>query len=344
MTPWAKLTALGQKRRLGEMARTALSSYDLDVQGLKLIFHGENATFRVSTGSGSSSSVYRENTYLLRLHGRELSYLPRIESEMAWLQALREDEGLAVPEPVLTRDGALSSVVEVKGYTRPVTVMKWLNGKFVKTLDRERALALGRLMGRLHRHSQAWERPEGFFRDAWDWEGLFGERAGFEISAEEAWRLVPEEYRSMIDQATEGVRRAHEEIGRSSDVWGLVHADLHEGNVLYTDGEARPIDFDDSREAPWVYDFAVALNEYDSGYGDLGWLSTVVEGYEEEHSIDRELFRFMPTLMAGRQASLMLWVVAKAQVQPEFQKFADRWFPSMGHRGEVWLKTAPPVV
>src|SRR5690606_37167208 len=121
------------------------------------------------------------------------------------------------------------------------------------------ASALGRLMGQLHRHAREWKRPAGFLRGNWGAEGLFGENAGFEVSVERVWELVPDEYREVIQESADAARSVFAELGTGSDAWGLIHADLHEGNVLFTGDEARPIDFDDSREGLWLYDLAVAM-------------------------------------------------------------------------------------
>lgn len=341
---WSELSVVGQRRRLYEMARLALNEYPIEAKRIELLGHGENATFRVSTERSVRVGAYQEGVFLLRLHGRPPSFTPMIESEMAWLNALRKDEGLSVPEPVLDKGGRVLNSVCVEGYERPVTVMKWLNGQFTNTLNARKALALGQLLGRLHRHARSWKRPAGFQRGSWGAEGLFGENAGFEVSVEEVWSLIPEEYREVVQESADAARSVFAEMGTGADVWGLIHADLHEGNVLFAGNEARPIDFDDCREGLWLYDLAVAMNEYNSEVGMYEWLGTVLDGYDSVHKFDRSQLEYMPKLMAGRQACLMLWVTSKAQVQPAFQELLPRWAPYVCHRAGQWLRDEPPLL
>ena len=50
--PFEDLTYLGQVRRLRKLALSALDAYDIDVAQCKLIFHGENTTYRIDTADG----------------------------------------------------------------------------------------------------------------------------------------------------------------------------------------------------------------------------------------------------------------------------------------------------
>src|SRR5690606_24437972 len=58
---------------------------------VRLINHSENHTFQIDTqGQGS---------FTLRIHRPGYQSQPSIESELAWLAALRRDTGLPIPEP-----------------------------------------------------------------------------------------------------------------------------------------------------------------------------------------------------------------------------------------------------
>lgn len=43
------------------------------------------------------------------------------------------------------------------------------------------------------------------------------------------------------------------------EVWGVIHADLHDGNYLFHDNELRPIDFARCGFGYYLYDIASAL-------------------------------------------------------------------------------------
>src|SRR6478609_7446855 len=100
MRAYDALTGRGQLGRLRRMGRTALERYPGDLDGARLVLlrHEQNATFRVD-GVGAR--------YVLRINRPGLQSEATVESEMAWLAALRRDTDLVVPEPVATRDGSL---------------------------------------------------------------------------------------------------------------------------------------------------------------------------------------------------------------------------------------------
>ncbi|HTO28712.1 MAG TPA: phosphotransferase, partial [Devosia sp.] len=65
----------------------------------RLINHSENQTFLVEAAG--------QGAFTLRVHRAGYQSRASIESELAWLMALRRDTDLAIPEPVPGRDGQL---------------------------------------------------------------------------------------------------------------------------------------------------------------------------------------------------------------------------------------------
>jgi Ser/Thr protein kinase RdoA (MazF antagonist) len=243
-------------RHLRAAALRALDRYPLLEPRLTFIAHSENATYRVDTPEGR---------YLLRLHvphhpgaicaGGQTA--PAIASELVWLQALRA-AGLPVPEPLATRSGEVVRVVNVEGEPQPVpsTLMCWVAGRFPTTLTLDHCRKAGELMASLHDHASGWEPPPAFQRPAWDW-------ASFESALAEMDALVA---RAPADLAlsradVEVFRACAERIRCTTEppargLWGLIHADLHTGNLIFHRGEARAIDFSRCGHGHFVYDIA----------------------------------------------------------------------------------------
>jgi hypothetical protein len=73
-----------------------LAAYGLEDARLTLLSHRYNTTFRVEVPGGP---------YVLRISRPQVQTAETIESEMAWLGALRRETDLGVPEPVRSRDG-----------------------------------------------------------------------------------------------------------------------------------------------------------------------------------------------------------------------------------------------
>jgi hypothetical protein len=125
------LTHREQITRLRRLAVRALDAYPLTDPQLRFVTHGENTTFKVEA-STDDGTVER---FLLRVHrpgrhGRFVDADAAIRSELRWLMALRAQTDLSVPEPLLTRDGELTTTAAAAGVPQPRTcsVLRWMDG------------------------------------------------------------------------------------------------------------------------------------------------------------------------------------------------------------------------
>jgi Ser/Thr protein kinase RdoA (MazF antagonist) len=324
MRPFEDLTYSGRLRRFRKLARTALDAYGLSDARLKFISYHGNVIYRVDARRqkqpASQDRRYAPGRYVLRIH-MDYHSAAAIRSELRWLIALRHDADLAVPEPVPTLDGELCIEPEIPATLgrRKCSLLRWLNGRFLKKTFRPvRARAWGRLMARLHEHAVTWQRPGDFTRRHNDWDGLFGDGARFEFPASRLWEAIPVRFREPFENVTRGVRRVMNDLGRGSDVYGLVHADLDvKTNVLFGDGEARVIDFDDSGFAYWLHDLAFALSPW-QGSKDWCWVQdSLLEGYSAVRPFPESQLKHLDLFMAAYNATLMLWMIDWALLCPQ---------------------------
>ena len=327
MKPFDKLTARGQQRRLRQLGLAALDRYDLAEPQLQFVNHGENTTFRLDTDERTllpPSSPFVNGRYLLRIHGASYNSPAEINSELMWLHALRQDMNLAVPEPLLNRAGQFAGLVESVGVPEPRTcsVLRWMRGAMHSDHPQPHHVKkLGRLVATLHEHARHWQPPADFTRRRWDWHGMFGDNAHFGADTATVWAQIPAQYRDSFEAVAERCRNAMNELGESPITWGLVHADLHLWNVLYADGEARAIDFDDCGWAFWVYDLAVILSRW--RFTDI-WPTmrdTLLHGYAEIRPFPADQLAYLDTFMVARKVSVMMWVVGKAIDDPSFRPY-----------------------
>jgi Ser/Thr protein kinase RdoA (MazF antagonist) len=116
------------------------------------------------------------------------------------------------------------------------------------------------------------------------------------------------------------------ELDAEPDAIGLIHSDLHLGNVLFYDGEARAIDFDDCGFGYWAYDFAAPL--VDSWHGEQfdGFRDALLDGYSRVRQVPEGQVGHLDTLIAARIARLALWATARAQAHPSFRQQLDDWW------------------
>ena len=99
-------------------------------------------------------------------------------------------------------------------------------------------------------------------------------------------RFIPADlldaWRSVIDQALEGVRRCFERAGSVPHI--RLHGDCHVGNVLWTDEGPHFVDFDDSRMGPAVQDLWMLLSGERAEM--TRQLSDLLAGYEQFFDFD----------------------------------------------------------
>jgi Ser/Thr protein kinase RdoA (MazF antagonist) len=338
MTPFINLTSRGQVRRLRILARRALTAYNLHDATFRLLQHGENTTFRVDvTGAlppeTSRGSLYHPGRFLLRVHRTGYQDVASIASELMWLAALRQ-AGLPVPEPVANQNGGLHTSASAPGVPGPRTcsLLRWINGRFYENHPQPHHIkAVERLMAKLHTQSSSWQPPSSFTRRSWDAEGLFGDNGGFNLPKDALWDLVPEEYADQFEEVAARTAAAMAALDVQPHVRGLIHADLHLGNILFGRDmtgvlEARPIDFDDCGYAHWVYDFAVVLGDYITEVTYPVFHAALLEGYSEIRPLPVEQLAHLGTFIAARLVSLLLWATDIAQVNRGFAPGLPGWY------------------
>lgn len=343
------LTHLGQVRRLGELARLALTEYELADSKMQLIFHGENTTFRVDATEARTGPDdlrrYNNRRFLLRVHRIGYQTREEIASELTWLGALRSMTSLVVPEPLQTRSGDPIASVSVPGLPegRHCSLLRWIDGRFMRKNPRPvHFWNLGKLMAALHDQAVNWNPPAGFRRRSWDWDGLFGDNAGVGMSGDRVWSLMPTKYRSLFEPIADRVRGVIKRLGDGPEAVGLIHADLHLDNVLFKGAEAASIDFDDCGYGNWIYDFAVSLGDV-VGEGEYGaFRDSLLGGYSECRPLPEGLLDHLDTFIAGRLVSLGIWLVGRAEDNPRFREKLDLWLGQVAGDIEQTLSSNNP--
>lgn len=127
-------------------------------------------------------------------------------------------------------------------------------------------------------------------------------------------------YRSVVDQALQGVRHCFERAGK---VNGLrLHGDCHAGNVLWTDDGPHFVDFDDSRMGPAVQDLWMLLSGERADM--VRQLSDVLAGYEDFHDFDARELHLIEGLRTLRLIHYSAWL-AQRWDDPAFKQ-AFPWF------------------
>jgi len=319
------LTSAEQVQKLGELAKTALVSYGLKEAQIKLITHGDNTVFSVAVPDTflekPDNSPYLANRLILRIHRANYLSIEAIASELRWLQYLCHDTKLPVPEPIPTLEGQLYTLADAPGICEPrvCSLTKCLHGQPLDTTSQVEMEEVGRLMGKLHNYAAHWSIPKNFTRPYWNWNGLFGERAGYSNNGAGVWELTPQPYRSFFKDVSEQVKGIMASLGEEADQFGILHGDFWSGNLLVFDQEICPIDFADCGFGYWGYELARFLIDFPRDQDFSLCLDKLLSGYTQIRAFPEQQLPHIRTFVAAHYVTLALWRINRAQEHPSFR-------------------------
>jgi Ser/Thr protein kinase RdoA (MazF antagonist) len=282
------------------IAEAALARYALQGANARIINISENATFRVDTANG--------DRFALRIHRENYHTKAAIASELAWVTALRAAGDVVTAKPIHGRDCEL--IQEVVG--RMAVLFGWETGAEPAEDNLHQSFpALGRAAAQLHRHARSWQRPAGFERLTWDFDGAFGARGhwgdwreGMGMDAAKA---------ALFARALDLIRRRLDAYGKSAARFGLVHCDMRLANLLIDGETTKVIDFDDCGFSWYLYDCATALSfiEHRPDAADL--VAAWVKGYREVEPLSLQDEAEIPTFILFRRLLLVAWIGSHAE-------------------------------
>ncbi|WP_433581318.1 phosphotransferase enzyme family protein [Paenibacillus amylolyticus] len=264
--------------RARKVALSAIRKYDLEWDKIQFIqLSGDTITYKIETST--------DNNYLLRIHSDRLSR-EEVRSELLLLQALNKSKDLKVPEGMANCDGIYVLEIETEtGYRRPyITMMRWIEGeKAAGEFTDSQAYNMGVLMSRLHEAAKDFNPPSDFVRPTWGVESFKREMAKLEryyerFLSEEGWKLYQDAAEKVVSQLTT--------MHPSEHNYGLIHADLHTGNMVFEDNQPYPIDFGRCGYGYYLYDMAGTILEL---WPKHRWM--LIQGYESIRKLETDYIR-----------------------------------------------------
>jgi Ser/Thr protein kinase RdoA (MazF antagonist) len=290
---------------MDDLAAAAVGRFGLSPEATATLCNvSENHTYRVEDPAS-------ERTYALRVHRPGYRTPAQIESELEWVDALREDGAVETCVPVPAPGGERVVEVSTGGLgSRNVVLFEWLDGAEPDP-EGDAVVAgfrtLGAVSARMHAHTRAWRRPAGFDRPAWDYERTLG-RGGHWGAWQDGLGMGPGE-RALLDRLDAAIRARLEAYGQGDDRFGLVHADIRLANLLVDDaGHVRVIDFDDSGFAWFMYDFATTVSFMEDHPRVPELREAWLEGYRSVAPLDAADEAELDTFVMLRRLLLVAWI------------------------------------
>ena len=228
------------------LARAALARYGLAPARLDLLNDVRHLTYHVQADDG--------RRYTLRITPATEQAARLLHDELAWLDFLAPHR-LAVPAPIRNRAGAL--VTPVDPHPALACLFTWLDGQPATAGLSPATLAdLGQTIAALHRLARDFPLPAarpfraGFYYDA---------RL---VADHRTWLAQPHPARSaaqsaIVDAAITYTLDAFGRMASDPACAGLIHADIHLGNLILAGDRVALIDFEQLGWGPFAYDLAV---------------------------------------------------------------------------------------
>ena len=292
---------IGRNRTmLLQLAESVLPLWGLADARVRLINLSENATFLITAPDGDKK--------VLRVHRPDYHRRETIESELAWMNALRADAVITTPSIIAGVNGDFIQSARLKETPHFMVLFDFVAGN---EPDASQVLGglfghLGRLAARLHIQAEAWVLPPHFMRPHWDIDGIYGAQKYWGN-----WRDAPNLTGAMcavLEDAEAEVCRRLNFYGKAPARYGLIHADMRLANLLVDGARICVIDFDDCGFGWFMYDFAASISFIEDSRQipqlKMAWL----QAYQQIRPLDDADIAMLDTLVMLRRMLLLAWV------------------------------------
>lgn len=259
----------------------------------------ENFVFLVDFGAREA---------VLRLTHSDRRPREQVESEIEFMRYLHEG-GVPVPEILTGPDNSSTQVIDVdKGYFTGV-LMERVPGQVLARLHKPEGMPdwiireWGRATGRMHKLTSGLNRGgKRFTRNHWSL--MYEEEFAEENSADEKLLPYVTKRKEILDTFS-----VFEEQEYS---FGLIHTDLHQGNVIVGDDHFTCIDFDDAAYHFFIQDIAMPIYYQFLTWNDRSeerlkhFFQTFWINYHDEYSLDPAWLDNLPSFFRIRDYDLKI--------------------------------------
>ena len=242
------LDEAAQIAQVQELVPGILAQYGLQANAIENVNHSFNSSFKITTDQGDELA--------LRINLGSGKSTNEVLAEMQWLEQLSEEATVLAPVPLRTTNNELliNTRFEPLNADTTAVLFKWIPG--VEVGDEptsEQLFALGQNMARLQIFAKTLKFTEPAYLPTINRTLMNTED-----------NLRPSQPKQINDKLygdiLKGLELSDEVYARLSKDQELlpIHADLHNGNVIQTDGKIAIIDFDDAGMGLPVQDLVIS--------------------------------------------------------------------------------------
>lgn len=312
---------LAQVRRLRKLAEEAVKKFPVKVKTIYFIHHGENATFKVTDN--------KNQKYLLRIHRGGYHTVGAIREELAWVENVGCMTDLKVPVPLRSKENNLVENIFLSEINRErqCCMFHWIEGERMwKGLSEKHLYLIGQNMGKLQKHTG---KRKVKHRNYWTADGLLGKnpKMGPVTNLSVATKKEQEIITRKRDEVFKVIKAYEQKYPQRS---GLIHADMHLGNVIFAKNEMGIIDFDDSGYGAYMYDVVIplimtrhALKERKDLKLMPKFKEAMLKGYSENMNIEQIDMDMIDWYEKARAITMLGWVQSRSD-NPRINAFFKR--------------------
>ena len=273
---------------------------------LSLVNVSENATFRADDPHDAAP-------LMVRVHRPGYHTRAEIQSELAWIDALRAEEIVPIPAPRDLAHGGRIASIPVAGAHRHVVAFDFMTGTEPRPSDDlvDGFQTLGAISARLHAHACAWTPPSGFTRKTWTFATTIGKSAYWGD-----WRAAPgltQDGLGVLERACRHLEKRLAAFGTGPEQFGLIHADLRLANLLIDGRRIGVIDFDDCGFGWFAFDFAAAISFFETAPSVPELQDAWCRGYRSVAPLPRAVEAELPSFILLRRLQLTAWIASHAE-------------------------------
>jgi Ser/Thr protein kinase RdoA (MazF antagonist) len=293
-----------------------LAAYGMSDAHFTLIGAQANAIYRVK---------HEERLFLGRVHHNGGIGPQEVASELTFLKWLQNEVPFQVQNPLATVEGEWTTACG----SNTASLLSWLDGEILNahTLTTQTAREIGVLLGQMHVAARRFQPPLSWSRPSLEVAHLLSHCFGV---GTEGWSAATSYQKDLLQETLSQTEAAETEVGRSRHTCGIIHGDLHSGNIVcLPSGELAPIDFDDMGQGFFVYDIAVAgarmmrLGHYES------LRDALLEGYASTAPNEGIGLHLLPVWTATRTASIALWLLGMSQKREDVRQATASLFQDL---------------